>query len=167
VCSPERLATLVPRLWPSKRRRTAAAWTPGTRHVLGGRLGGLAPVTVIRHYPSVPRPGLVAIVVLATSVAAVALCLAADKLKRLSNERHPAVSEHGEELIETAVKRMHCERGGVTVVAEGPMRARAEGCGKTVTFFWERVRTLGGPPRWHEIDPNCTVDYMGVRIPCH
>jgi hypothetical protein len=95
------------------------------------------------------------------------LFMGVNRLGEAWKARHPAVKEHLAELTQVAALRLDCPQDRVTIVPENPMRARAAGCGKNVTFFWERIRTRGGPPVWHEIDPNCTFDLMGWVRPCH
>ena len=88
------------------------------------------------------------------------------KIRRLWEARHPAVSEHRDELVAAAVKAMKCGPDGLSVVAEEPTRARVEGCGRAATFRWSRRRSDPVPEHWHEIDPNCRVEYMGCNLPC-
>lgn len=87
-------------------------------------------------------------------------------MRRFWQARHPAVSEHRVELVEAAVKRMGCEADALKIVVEEPTRARVEGCNRSTTFRWGRVRGKSLPEHWHEIDPNCRIDYMGFKLPC-
>ena len=89
------------------------------------------------------------------------------RFEEVRQARHPAVKEHLAELMELAAWQLDCPKDRVTIFPEKPMRARATGCGKSGTFFWGRIRTKGGPAVWHEIDPNCTFEYMGWVRPCH
>ena len=88
------------------------------------------------------------------------------ELRRLWQARHPAVQEHRAELIQAAARQMGCAEDKVAISPEEPTRARAQGCGKTLTFRWGRDITRRGPLGWRQIDPNCTVDYMGCNLPC-
>ena len=88
------------------------------------------------------------------------------QLRRLWQARHPAVQEHRAELVQAAARQMGCAADKVEIAAEEPTRARAQGCGKTLTFQWGRVRGKSLPEHWHAIDPNCTIDYLGCNLPC-
>jgi hypothetical protein len=61
---------------------------------------------------------------------------------------------------------MGCPVDSVKVFPEQPARARVEGCGHSVTFQWGQERTKRALPHWHQIDPNCSVNYMGCNLPC-
>jgi hypothetical protein len=89
-------------------------------------------------------------------------------LQSFWDARHPAVKEHLGELIAAAAERTDCPPGSVKIHADEPMQARAEGCGKTLTFRWgQRRGERGRPEHWYRIDPNCTYDYMGCARPCN
>jgi hypothetical protein len=88
------------------------------------------------------------------------------EIRHLWEARHPAVSEHRVELVQAAVKVMGCESIALTIIAEEPTRARVEGCNRSTTFRWGRVRGKSLPEHWHEIDPSCRIDYMGFKVPC-
>lgn len=87
-------------------------------------------------------------------------------IRHLWEAHHPAVSEHRTELVETAAKKMSCEPGGLKIVAEEPTIARVEGCNRSVTFRWGRVRSSDLPVHWLEIDPNCRVSFLGFDLRC-
>lgn len=94
-------------------------------------------------------------------------------LNRYWGGRHPAVEEHRTDLIDAACRAMRCGNAELSLIVEGPRRARVEGCGQVRTFVWKRTivrrhpRPLTyTPAKWHQIDPNCRVDYFGCSLPC-
>ena len=88
------------------------------------------------------------------------------QIRRFLQARHPAVSEHRGELVEAAARKMGCEPDALKVVVEEPTLARLEGCGRTATFRWGRVRGDGLPEHWHEIDSSCRLNVMGFDMLC-
>src|SRR5262249_22284505 len=79
---------------------------------------------------------------------------------------HPPLEEHRHELMQAAVNAISCPPEKLTIVAETPRQARVEGCGSTRFFLWGRQRS-GERVRWREIDPSCTVDWLGFKLPCY
>lgn len=93
------------------------------------------------------------------------LFLGSRRYERSSQARHPAVKEHLAELTELAEGRMGCPRTELVVSAQEPTLARVKGCARELTFRWGR-RVKGGEARWNQIDPSCTVGYLGCALPC-
>jgi hypothetical protein len=94
------------------------------------------------------------------------LILAFITIQHLWQARHPAVEEHLAALNDVAAKRMGCAKEVLKIIAEEPTRARAEGCGQSLTFRWGSERIKRGLPHWHQIDPSCHVQYLGCSLPC-
>lgn len=87
-------------------------------------------------------------------------------VQKLMDAQHPAVTEHRSELLDAAAKATLCGRDALTVVVEGPKRARISGCGRETTLKWKRPFRNSGTTRWIQIDPNCTMDVFGFKQPC-
>ena len=87
-------------------------------------------------------------------------------VQRFMEARHPPVTEHRAELLDAAAKAASCGRDALTVLVEGPKRARVSGCGLAMTFKWKRPFRNSGTTRWIQIDPNCTMDAFGFKQPC-
>lgn len=94
------------------------------------------------------------------------LFLGALKLRHLWEARHPAVTEHRDQLLDVAAKKLKCAPDVLEIIVEEPTRARVEGCGQVATFRWSRKRNSGLPDHWFDIDPTCRVDWMGCSLPC-
>jgi hypothetical protein len=102
---------------------------------------------------------------------AAVLFLGVREYRKLQDRRHPAVDEHRDELVRAAAQALHCGDDKVTVQAQEPTLARVEGCGQALTLRWGPVLHRSDPrrsktPFWHEVDPNCRVDYLGISFPC-
>ena len=90
---------------------------------------------------------------------------ATHRIQLISQARHPAVKEHLAELTALAEVRMGCPQAELTVLEQAPILALVKGCHRELTFRWgQRVR--GVKVQWNQIDPNCTIDYMGCALPC-
>jgi hypothetical protein len=91
---------------------------------------------------------------------------ATHRIELISQARHPAVKEHLAELTALAEIRMGCPQAELTVLEQSPILAQVKGCHRELTFRWaQRVR--GVKVQWNQIDPNCTIDYMGCALPCN
>lgn len=102
---------------------------------------------------------------------AAALFVGVRLYRKFQDRRHPAVEEHRDELLEAAAKALNCPGERVAVQVREPTLAGVAGCGKSLTFRWGTVLNRTSPrrsttPFWHDIDPDCRIDYMGCGLPC-
>jgi hypothetical protein len=100
--------------------------------------------------------------VFAGVVAAGALYWAAD---RAVEKAHPPVEEHRPELLAAAANAADCPKEQINVVGVSTKTARVEGCGAPRYFLWGKQRR-DEPMHWRQFDPKCTVEWLGLQLPC-
>jgi hypothetical protein len=93
------------------------------------------------------------------------LYLVSRRMEMSAQARHPPVKEQLAALTALAAGSMACPQEELTVLAQEPTLALVKGCHRALTFRWGR-RMKGGDRHWYQIDPNCTIDYMGCALPC-
>jgi hypothetical protein len=87
------------------------------------------------------------------------------RMEMSEQARHPPVKEQLAALTALAAGSMACPEEELTVLAQEPTLALVKGCHRALTFRWGR-RVKGGERHWYQIDPHCTIDYMGCALPC-